>query len=78
MIALLDTNVLIRFLTHDKDTKYKKLYIFFESLELGEMRVELKLMVLFQVIFVPDNYNLKLTSMLRFPYVWLTAGRVKK
>ena len=56
MIALLDTNVLIRFLTHNKDTKYKKLYTFFESLELGEMRIELKLIVLFQVIFVLNSF----------------------
>jgi len=52
MIALLDTNVLIRFLTLDKGKKYKRLYHFFEALEHGEMRVELKLIVLFQVIFV--------------------------
>lgn len=56
MIALLDTNVLIRFLTHDKDKKFKKLYNFFERLELGKMRVELKLIVLFQVIFVLQSY----------------------
>ncbi len=56
MIPLLDTNVLIRFLTHDKETKYKKLYAFFESLELGEMRIELKLIVLFQVIFVLNSF----------------------
>jgi len=52
MIALLDTNVLLRFLTLDKGKKYKRLYHFFEALERGEMRVELKLIVLFQVIFV--------------------------
>ena len=56
MIALLDTNVLIRFLTHDKDKKYKKLYNFFELLELGKMRIELKLIVLFQVIFVLQSF----------------------
>ena len=67
MIALLDTNVLIRFLTHDKDTKYKKLYNFFESLEHGEMRVELKLIVLFQVIFV-------LQSFYRVPKEQIIAG----
>ena len=67
MIALLDTNVLIRFLTHNKDTKYKKLYTFFESLELGEMRVELKLIVLFQVIFV-------LQSVYRVPKEQIVAG----
>ena len=67
MIALLDTNVLIRFLTHDKDKKYKKLYAFFESLELGEMRIELKLIVLFQVIFV-------LKSFYRVPKEQIVAG----
>lgn len=56
MIALLDTNVLIRFLTLDKSKKYKKLYTFFESLERGELRVELKLIVLFQVIFVLKSF----------------------
>ncbi len=52
MIALLDTNVLIRFLIAEKSKKYKRIYTFFESLERGDMRVELKLIVLFQVIFV--------------------------
>ncbi|MBC2713724.1 MAG: type II toxin-antitoxin system VapC family toxin [Desulfobacteraceae bacterium] len=52
MIALLDTNVLIRFLTFDNTKKYKNLYEFFESLERGEMRLELKLIVLFQTIFI--------------------------
>lgn len=52
VIALLDTNVLVRFLTLDNAKKYKNLYEFFASLERGEMRVELKLIVLFQTIFV--------------------------
>ncbi len=52
MIALLDTNVLVRFLTLDNASKYKNLYEFFASLERGEMRLELKLIVLFQTIFV--------------------------
>ena len=56
MIALLDTNVLIRFLTVDKNKKYRKLYSLFESLERGEMRVELKLIVLFQVIYVLKSF----------------------
>ena len=56
MIALLDTNVLIRFLTLDKDTNYRSLYNFFESLERGEMLVELKLIVLFQVIYVLKSF----------------------
>ena len=67
MIALLDTNVLIRFLTHDKDKKYKELYNFFERLELGKMRVELKLIVLFQVIFV-------LQSFYKVPRAQIAAG----
>ena len=56
MIALLDTNVLLRFLNSDKSKKYKRLYEFFESLERGGMRVELKLIVLFQVIFVLKSF----------------------
>lgn len=56
MIALLDTNVLLRFLTSDKSKKYKRLYEFFESLERGDLRVELKLIVLFQVVFVLKSF----------------------
>ena len=56
MIALLDTNVIVRFLVSDKSPKYKNLYSFFESLERGKMRVELKLIVLFQVIFVLKSF----------------------
>lgn len=56
MIALLDTNVIIRFLTSDKNPKYSQLYSFFKSLEMGEIRVELKLIVLFQVIFVLKSF----------------------
>ena len=52
MIALLDTNVIVRFLLSDKSPQYKNLYFFFESLEHGKMKVELKLIVLFQVLFV--------------------------
>ena len=56
MIALIDTNVLIRFLTNDNNPKYKTLYAFFESLERGDTRVELKLIVLFQTAFVLKSY----------------------
>lgn len=56
IISLLDTNVIIRFLISDKSIKYKKLYRFFESLEQGEIQVELKLIVLFQVIFVLKSF----------------------
>ncbi len=56
MIALLDTNVVIRFLTTDKSSKYSTLYAFFENLEQGKMKVELKLIVLFQVIFVLKSF----------------------
>jgi predicted nucleic-acid-binding protein len=56
MIALLDTNVLVRFLTCDRSQKYRSLYIFFESLEYGKMQVELKLIVLFQVCFVLKSF----------------------
>jgi predicted nucleic acid-binding protein len=56
MISLLDTNVLIRFLTNDRSPKYKSLYSFFDSLELGHLQVELKLIVLFQTIFVLKSH----------------------
>jgi predicted nucleic acid-binding protein len=48
MMALLDTNVLIRFLTSDKTQKFRGVYALFESVEQGDLRVELKLIVLFQ------------------------------
>lgn len=56
MIALLDTNVLIRFLTSDKTQKFREVYTLFESLERGDFRVELKLIVLFQVVFVLKSF----------------------
>lgn len=56
MIALLDTNVLIRFFTLDQNENRENLYSFFESLESGEIHVELKLIVLFQVIFVLKSF----------------------
>ena len=56
MISLLDTNVIVRFLVSDKSPKYKNLYSFFKSLEFGKMQVELKLIVLFQVLFVLKSF----------------------
>ena len=52
MIDLVDTNVIVRFFTADESEKYRSLYPFFQSLEKGKKRLELKLIVLFQVIFV--------------------------
>ena len=56
MIRLIDTNVLIRFLTNDRSPKYKTLYSFFDSLEKGQLKVEFKLIVLFQTAFVLKSY----------------------
>lgn len=56
MIALLDTNVLVRFLTADPETKYMNLLYFFKEMENGEIRVELKLIVLFQTLFVLQSF----------------------
>jgi len=56
MTALLDTNVLIRFLTSDKTKKFRGVYSFFESLEHGDLRIELTLIVLFQVVFVLKSF----------------------
>ena len=52
MISLLDTNVIVRFLTGDKDIKYRRLFSFFESLEKGRKHVVIKHLVLFQTVFV--------------------------
>jgi predicted nucleic-acid-binding protein len=56
MISLIDTNVIIRFLTADENSTNKNLHSFFNSIENGEMRVELKLIVLFQVVFVLKSF----------------------
>jgi predicted nucleic-acid-binding protein len=56
MTPLIDTNVLIRFLTSDGGKKYRKIYAFFDLLERGDTQVELKLIVLFQVIFVLKSF----------------------
>ena len=56
MITLLDTNVLVRFLTIDRNRKLKDLFQFFQSIEKGKVVTELKLIVLFQTIFVLKSY----------------------
>ncbi|RLB36044.1 MAG: hypothetical protein DRH12_16240 [Deltaproteobacteria bacterium] len=56
MTPLIDTNVIVRFLIGDDDPRYKNLYNFFIQLEQGKIHVELKLIVLFQVIFVLTSF----------------------
>ena len=56
MISLLDTNVIVRFLTGNTDEKFKGVYDFFQDIEQGKLSVELKLIVLFQTIFVLKSY----------------------
>lgn len=56
MISLIDTNVLVRFLTNNRSQKYKTLYQFFDSLEAGKVKIGLELIVLFQTIFVLKSY----------------------
>lgn len=56
MISLLDTNIILRFLTADKNIKYQNLHSFFNSIETGKIHVELKLIVLFQVMFVLKSF----------------------
>ena len=56
MISLLDTNVIVRFLTGGTDDKFKGIYDFFQDIEQGKISVELKLIVLFQTIFVLKSY----------------------
>lgn len=56
MKTLLDTNVLVRFLTCDRTRKFQGVYTLFESLERGDLKAELKLIVLFQVVFVLRSF----------------------
>ena len=56
MISLLDTNVIVRFLTGNTDEKFKGVYDFFQDIEQGKISIELKLIVLFQTIFVLKSY----------------------
>ena len=56
MISLLDTNVIVRFLTGDTDEKFRGVYDFFQDIEQGKISVELTLIVLFQTIFVLKSY----------------------
>jgi len=55
-VIAVDTNVLVRFLTADPEPKYENLLQFFKELETGETRVELKLIVLFQTVFVLQSF----------------------
>ena len=56
MIALLDANVIVRFLIGDPDEKFRGVFGFFQHIEQGKIKVEVKLIVLFQTIFVLKNY----------------------
>jgi len=56
MISLLDTNVIVRFLTGNTDKRFKGVYDFFQDIEQGKISVELKLIVLFQTIFVLKSF----------------------
>jgi predicted nucleic acid-binding protein len=56
MISLIDTNVIVRFLTGTTDEKFKGVYKFFQDIEKGKISVELKLIVLFQTIFVLKSF----------------------
>ena len=56
MISLLNTNVIIRFLTGDQDIKYKNRYAFFHTIETGKIRVELKLIAFFRVVLVLKRF----------------------
>ena len=56
MTSLLDTNVIVRFLTGNNDEKFKGVYVFFQDIEQGKIKIELKLIVLFQTIFVLKSF----------------------
>ena len=56
MMSLIDTNVIIRFLTGSSNEKFRGVYRFFKDLEDGKINVELKLIVLFQTIIVLKSF----------------------
>ena len=56
MNSMLDTNVIVRFLIGEKKEKFEGVFDFFKSIEQGKIDVELKLIVLFQTIFVLKSY----------------------
>lgn len=56
MMSIIDTNVIIRFLTGSSNEKFRGVYRFFKDLEDGKINVELKLIVLFQTIFVLKSF----------------------
>jgi predicted nucleic-acid-binding protein len=56
MTSFIDTNVLIRFLTGSPEEKFRGVYQFFKDMEDGNIHVELKLIVLFQTIFVLKSF----------------------
>jgi predicted nucleic-acid-binding protein len=56
MTPLLDTNVIVRFLTSSPDDKFIGVFGFFQDIEFGKINVELKIIVLFQTIFVLKSF----------------------
>jgi predicted nucleic acid-binding protein len=56
MNPMLDTNVIVRFLIGDKNERFKGVFNFFKSIEQNKIDVELKLIVLFQTIFVLKSH----------------------
>jgi predicted nucleic acid-binding protein len=56
MTALIDTNVLVRFLTGENQGKYRSLHAFFLALETGRVKGEIKHLVFFQTIFVLKSF----------------------
>ena len=53
---LLDTNVIIRFLTADENPKFKGVYKLFSRLEDNLEKVELKALIFFQAVFVLKSF----------------------
>ena len=76
MMALMDTNVLIRFFTSDNTQKFRGVYTLFESLEHGDLRVELKLIVLFQVVFPREDIATGMLGILEYKGIIVKEKRI--
>jgi len=56
--SFIDANVIIRYLVEEPETvpkKFKGVYSFFQKIEMGEIKIELTELVLFETFFVLTN-----------------------
>lgn len=55
-MKLIDTNVILRFLVHDNEEMYRAVKDLFKRIDSQEEKVEVKICVLFEVVYVLNGY----------------------